>query len=123
MGNKLFGVDIAQIIHQAVSNNVLKGKLKQYKDGARVAGELTDGNHPTGKTYNFRGILDEFSQDEIDGQRILASDRKLLIIGNSLPRGIVPGGGDDAEMEGTPYKVVTLIARDPAAATYVLQVR
>lgn len=123
MGNPLFGIDISGIIHSAISPGLLKGKLMKSTSGSRTAGSLTGGTNPTSKSYNFRGILEEFAREAVDGTRILASDKRALIIGDSLPKGIVPDAGDELEIESTKFKVVSLVDRDPAAAHYVVQVR
>lgn len=66
--------------------------------------------------------MDSYRTSQIDETIIQQGDRKVLILGNSIPSGVVPETGDMVEAEGRVFTVVA-VERDPDAATYTCQVR
>lgn len=131
MGNGLFavdGVDVAALVAEHLGPRMLPVVL--YKPGAVVA---RDPLHPTRAPstgdptpHKCRGMIQDFSQASIDGQLIIVGDRKVTILADTIQGGVEPGGGpaqDQIEIEGRRYNVVRVLARDPAGATYTLQVR
>lgn len=121
---KLFGVDIASEINKAMGPGLLPLQLLRRTPGARTSGATTSGTNPTSKSYPCRGFTDSYSDSQFDGTLIRRGDRKVLILGASLPSGITPRPGDAVVVpsEGT-YEVVGIPERDPAGATYVCQGR
>jgi hypothetical protein len=122
MGNRLFGVDIAAILKQSLASGLLPVKLIKEIPGARGA-DLTDGQVLTPRSYNCRGFTEEYKLREIDGTNVQRGDKKVLILGDTLPSGIVPQLNDRIECERIIYTISGVPSRDPAAATYVCQVR
>lgn len=131
MGNGLFsnyGVDIAGLLNKHLSPGLLPVTLFiAGAAGERSEGELSKGPAAGADTaYVGRGLLEDFDPIEFQTSQLLeAGDRKLLIIAESfkpeLPED--PGSADVAQIEGVKYRVARTLSRDPAAATYVLQVR
>jgi hypothetical protein len=119
----IFGVDLAGEIADAMGDGLLPGRLKHYTYGSRTTGSLSDGQAASFRRYNFRGIQTDYKTTEIDGTRVIRGDKRVLIIGGTLPSGIVPGPDDEVEIEGRTLRIVALERRDPAAATYVVQAR
>jgi hypothetical protein len=117
----LFGVDIAGIIHGAMSPGLLAATLHHTVPGVR-SGDLTAGTNPTETSHSARGFIDDYKEHQFTGDLILIGDRKVLLIGNSITPAIVPEPGDFVTIESVRYKVVR-VDRDPAAATYTMQVR
>lgn len=120
MGNKLFGIDIAGIVHANVSPGLLKATLIREVS----TNHETRANAAPTKTYPeypCRGIVTTFSmKDRKDNAEILATDAKIMIIGDSLRGGIEPEAEDSVRIEGKTYKVLQIIDRDPAKATFTL---
>jgi hypothetical protein len=119
---KLFGVDIAAILNQSLGPGLLKMTLVRLTPGQRVDGDLTSGVHPSRKTYACKGVVVDYRLSQFDGDLVQKGDRRVLLLGKSLPSGIVPQSSDHIQAEGVEAEVVNVI-RDPASATYDCQVR
>lgn len=122
MGNNLFGQDIAGQLASNLGPLLPVVKLLKTVQGTRDPSDPSAGTTPTSRTFNGRGIQDSYRTSQIDETIIKQGDRKVLILGDSLPNGIVPEPGDKVESEGTEFTVVA-VERDPDAATYTCQVR
>lgn len=120
---KLFGVDISKELAKAMGPGLLPLKLVKTTQGARDSAALTEGPRESVKTYPCKGIIDDFQLSQFDGDLVQYGDRKVLILGGTLPSGVVPSAKDFVEAEGKRSEVVRILARDPAAATYLCQVR
>ncbi len=118
---KLFGVDIAGIVHGAMSSGLLPATLHHVIPGTRGV-DLTAGTNPTETTHAARGFIDDYDDKQFVGDLIIVGDRRVLLIGNSISPAVVPQPGDGVTIEGVRYKVIR-VQRDPAAATYTMQVR
>lgn len=123
MGNKLFGVNIAKLIHQNMSKGLLEATLTKVTLGARTSGSLTGGKAKTEATYSCRGFVEDYRDSQIDGTIVEKGDRMIVLIGDSIADGAVPAVDDKVTIEGRTYTIVGPVKRDPAAATYTLQVR
>lgn len=123
---KLFGVNIAGILNKELAPGLLRGKLYSPQDVIRDPDNPTVGLAADGGviTHNFQGIIQSYSDDEIDNNLILKEDRKILIIAESLKPSVVPATGMYIEMSDAPgVWIVVSVARDPASATYICQGR
>lgn len=120
----LFGIDIAGIVNDSIQDagGLPAAVLTRITYGARTAGSLTGGKAKTSKDYRASGLIEDYREDQIDGEVIVRGDRKVMLLGASIEGGIVPEAGDLVAIEGTQYRVEN-VRRDPAAATYSLQVR
>lgn len=124
MGNPLFGVDIAGIIHEHISPGVLTVTItREESTGQRQAGNLTGGTvKKPPETWECAGFWEDFTGTPPPGVEIELNDRKLVLIGDSIPPGGVPCKNDAAtiveERGSTTLFVVQLLERDPAAAVY-----
>ena len=129
MGNTLFGVDIAGLIHQNISPGVLPLTLTVFSTPKINGGQdsITRAPKKTGTSHSGNGFIENFSSrligTDVNGEKILASDRRINIIGNSLPDGVIPGKGQTVFIENQTYRVLSLIRRDPAAAVYEVHAR
>jgi hypothetical protein len=115
----LFGANIAQELYSALGRSVLAATLTRVTAGSR--GDITAGR-VTGEasaTYPCRGWCEEFNAREIDGTVVRKGDRKIAILGKSLPDAIDPQPGDVIVIEGRAWKVVTPSKRDPAGAVFI----
>lgn len=119
---KLFGIDIAGIINQNMGKGLLSVQLTKSTAGTRTSGQLNEGTNPTTLTYSGRGFISDYKDTEMANTSIRTSDKKIAILGASLPNGIIPIPGDSILVEGNSYNVVN-VKRDPAAAIYICQSR
>lgn len=122
MGNRLFGADIAGELARNLGPLLPKMRLLKKTVGARTSGSLTSGRSVSYRGYSCRGILEAYSESRFPESTIEDGDRKALILGDTLPRGIVPDVGDRIEAEGSTFTVVSVM-RDPDAASYTCQIR
>lgn len=123
---KLFGVNIAGLLHKSLSPGMFPGRLIVGQDGVRDSNNPTEGLHyQIVSVITFRGIAQGYTDDEIDGELILKEDRKFLIIAESLEdKSVIPGPGMKIELDNTPGTWLIIRAkRDPASATYLCQAR
>jgi hypothetical protein len=122
------GIDVAALVAEHLGPRVLPAVL--YKPGATPA---RDNNDPTAAAvpaaptpYKARGFIEDFSPRSIDGTLIKVGDRKVILLGNTIEGGVEPEGGvnkDQVQIEGTLWNVQLVLSRDPAGATFTLQVR
>ena len=130
MGNGLFenyGVDIAGLVNEHLSPGLLPAVLKKWgaQSGTRTSGELTKPpSRAADSTHTARGMISDFDPNEFSSSQLLeAGDRKVLLVAESITPTAEPEGGDTVEIEGATYRIARVLKRDPAGATYVLQVR
>lgn len=112
--------DIAADVHEALAGDFRDGHL--IVPGVRVSdgrGGFTTGpatEHPV------KVLVDDYSDLRRAAGDLPANDRKLLVLGGSLPAGIIPATGQSVRAEGRVWSVVA-VSRDPAAAVWTLQAR
>lgn len=129
MGEKLFGVDIAKVVHDAMSSGLTDVVLVHYTPGTRDATDPTAGNEPTSTRHTAKGFRDEYLERQIDGTNIRRGDRKVVLIAESINPPVAPAPGDEVTHLGVTARIVgdgfrdSGVATDPAGATYVCQVR
>jgi len=122
MSNILFGTDIAAIVNQAIAPGLLDCTLIVVAKGARPSDPTAP--RPTVETpITGKGFTEEYSDKLIDGTRIRAGDKKIMLIANSFAGLPVPKQGDKITIEGSTFEIVGSVKRDPAAATYTCQSR
>ena len=120
---KLFGIDIAAEVNKSAGPGLLSATLTVVTPGERVPGRLAYGTEPTEEDYACKGVIEDYTERQIDGEVVRLGDRKVLLLGRSISNGaIAPKPGDRVSIEGAPYTIVR-VSRDPAAATYACQVR
>lgn len=121
------GIDIAALVGEHLGPRVLPCVL--LKPGAKPARDpdhITAAPRPAPATeHQCRGWIEDFSTISIDGTLIKAGDRKVTLLGATL-NGVEPEPGvdrDRVKVEGKVWAIHRIVSRDPAGATYVLQVR
>lgn len=124
MAPSLFGIDIAGIVNDSIqgAGGLRPAVLTKATYGARTAGSLSGGKAKTTKDYAASGLIEDYRDDQIDGEVIVRGDRKVMLLGASIEGGVIPAVGDEVTIEGASYRVEH-VTRDPAAATYSLQAR
>lgn len=128
MGNELFGVDIAGIIADALGDGLPDVTIERYTRGEREPGNLTGGRvKGTPETIQCKGFWDDFTGTPPPGVEVQLKDRKLVLIGDTIPAGGHPRRNDACTVHEDAGDVMLYcvgpVSRDPAAAVYVYQCR
>jgi len=126
MGNELFGIDIAGIIDDNVSDGVLDVTVVRYTAGSRTAGNLTGGTNRAPVTVTgIKGFWEDFANafSNPPGVNLEVNDRKAVLIGDSIPEGGLPRRNDAITIDGMTLYVVQPLSVDPAQAVYVFLCR
>lgn len=124
MTSRLFGIDLAGEINNALGSGLLAATLIKVTAGTRTTGTQAAGTNPTTSSYTCRGFIESYSQYELAGTMVLAQDKKIGLLGASISGGTVfPEGGDRVTIEGATYEIVGVPQRDPAGALYICQCR
>lgn len=121
--SELFGVDVSGLIAEHVGPGVFDATLIKITRGARVSGKLTQGVPKTRTSSSGKGFVETYDDRFIDGTLIKSSDRKITLIADTFPSGIVPNLKDEITIQGLTYTIVGDIKSDPANATYECQSR
>lgn len=119
----LFGIDMAARLNAALGPKLLPFTLIRRTESATLPAKRTDGLAIAERRFPCRGIVESYRDDQVDGNLVRSGDRRILILGGSLPAGTVPVVNDDVIAEGTRYRIVAVPGRDPAGATYLCQGR
>lgn len=117
MGTKLFGVDIARIVNQAIGRQLVKITFKKRSDGAptTVTGPLAT----SFRSYTVRGFEDPLEVERLPATAVNTVSRVISILGDSLPRGVEPAPGDRIVYLGSELEIVgDGVSSDPARALY-----
>ena len=112
---KLFGVDIASLVHKNMSAGLLKLTIKHYTPGTRTATDPTAGTNPTDSTHQGRGFYEEYADRQIDGKLVRAGDRKIIVIAKSVKPSVSPVPGDEIHVAGSAQAAGTVVDAQPAA--------
>jgi len=120
----IFGADIAGKILQNLGPLVFDLTLTKVEAGTRGS-SLTAGTEPSRTNYTVKGFVDSYTDRQIADSLVQQGDRKIIILGASLPDGVVPEPADEVTDEaGTTFVIVEDgVRRDPAGATYECQSR
>ena len=126
MGTELFkgfGVDIAAEILSALGPGIPAATLIVRTLGAEDPANLTAGRPIVETSHACKAFLDTYDAKRFGETIIQQGTRVVVILGDSLPSGVVPKDEDRMIVEGETLHVTGPIVRDPAAATYVAEVR
>lgn len=116
----IFGADLAGVLNEALGPLVFDQtliKITSIRDPSNPTKRLS-----TETSFPCRGFIDVFEDGTLSGTGIKITDRKIVILGASLPSGIEPVPGDKITAEGTTFTIVPNgVVRDPAGATFECQ--
>tara|TARA_R110000796_G_scaffold242033_2_gene363955 strand:- start:465 stop:845 length:381 start_codon:yes stop_codon:yes gene_type:complete len=118
-----FGVDIAAEILKGLGPGIPQATLLSRSLGAVNAADLTAGRPIVETAYACLAFIDAYDTKRFGSSVIQEGTRVVLIIGDSLPAGVIPQDEDRITLEGTTFHITGQIQRDPAAATYVMEIR
>lgn len=126
MGTELFkgfGVDIAAELLSALGPGTPEVTLLSRSLGAEDPLDLTAGRPIVETPHVCKGFIDTYDSRRMGESVIQQGTRVILIIGDSLPSGVIPQDEDRVIAEGTTFHLTGPIVRDPAGATYIVEVR
>jgi hypothetical protein len=120
----IFGVNIAGIINQNLGSLVFDLTLTKVENSNRK-GNLTQGKTQSKTSHVVKGFVDTYTERQITSSLVQKGDRKIVVLGASLPSGVEPEPNDEiTDEEGAVYTIVENgVTRDPAGATYECQSR
>jgi len=118
MGNELFGENVAGELAAELGPLLLPFRLLKKQVGSRTSGNLAAGKPVTFRPFSCRGILETYQGSRFGETNIIRGTRVALILGDTLPNGVVPEPGDRLIAEGSTFDITAPIERDPDAATY-----
>ncbi len=121
--NKLFGLDIAKIVADSIKSagGVLDATLISVTPGTGTDAE-PNSFKPTTTTHSARGFIDDYRDSQVDGTIVRRGDRRVTLLGATISPPVAPKTNDRVTIEGFTFDVQK-VRRDPAGATYELQVR
>lgn len=125
----IFGLDLAGIIDDSIQSagGTLSVSLVKVTPGTRTTGDLAAGtNAAEGSPLRGRGFFDDAQLKRMDSSLVQQGDRVVLVFGASIP-GRIPPEPDDIliveDEETETLTIISIIERDPAAATYICHTR
>lgn len=125
MGTELFkgfGVDIAAEIAANLGPGIPQATLLSRTVGTAVSTDLNAGASITESKHTCKAFLDNYDSRRYKNTQIAQGTRVIVILGDTLPKGVVPKTEDRIIAEGTTFVLAGSIVRDPAGATYVCEV-
>lgn len=113
----IFGIDLAGIVNEALGPLVFDQTLIVVTSSRDPANSSKTIKVET--PHKCKGFIDFFADRLIDGSAIKYTDRKIIILGATIPQDVEPNGGDKIIAEGRTYTITENgVRRDPAGATY-----
>lgn len=124
MGVRLFGQDVSGQVRRAVARGLPRAQLLKQVAGQRDSADSTAGLAISYKTYPCRALEDNSEETRRQGSETQQSGRLVLIVGDTLPRGITPAPGDRIKILGEQLEIVgDGVSTDPARAVYLCACR
>lgn len=120
---KGFGVDIAKEVNDALGPGIPEITLIVRVVGTVDSTDLADGAPITETPHTCKGFFDSYDSRRFGSTAIQQGTRVIVILGDSLPTGVVPKTEDRVTAEGSTYHLTGPVVRDPAGATYVIEAR
>lgn len=119
---KLFGIDIAGIVAKEIGPGLVDATIHRMTWSDRDPADPGAGLAIVEDDISCKGVLSFFDIREIDGTLVEANDRLVIIIVGTMSEEVEPVPQWAVTIEDKRYNIVR-VRRDPAAATYSLQVR
>jgi len=104
--------------------------LTRYTPGIRQPGNLSGGTNPTTQAFKCRAMVISETQLALPASLLQDTDAQILILGATLPVGVVPLPTDHVTIEGKGKDFIIAadaggkqaVVRDPVGATYIVAV-
>ena len=119
---KLFGIDIAGIIAKEIGPGLVDATIHRQTQSDRDPSDPGAGLPVTEDDITCKEVLAFFDIKEIDGTLVQEDDRLVIVIVGTMSEEVEPLPTWGVTIEDKRYTVIR-VRRDPAAATYSLQVR
>lgn len=102
--------------------------LIRVAPGTRTPGALSGGTNPTTTGIPCQALIELLSDDDVPATLIQQNDRKIGILGASLPSGIVPSSNDRVTMTDLDgavktFRLFAVISGDGVRAVFEFQAR
>lgn len=120
MTQKLFGLDLAKIVSNAIkaTGDVRDVTLTKTTPGSRTIGQLTAGTNPTTVTHTCKGFVSTAEERRANSTSAQAT-AIVSIFGATVNSGTTaPEVNDLATIDGETYLLTELLEADPAGALY-----
>lgn len=103
----------------AAFSDKLADAVQPFNGSREVAGAydpVTGTTSTTTETYSGRGVFARYRQDEVDGQHIISTDKKLIVLQNEV---------DDSPQISDEINGLRVldVMQDPAGASWTVQLR
>lgn len=121
MGELFFGIDIQKEVADAFpTTDTTSMILVKYTNGTPTPGRTAGGTNATPTNYPCHGVVTEYDNDELLADKdVLATDKKVVIIGKDLADAGVKPESQDMILVGTEqYTVVNARAGGYQAAWF-----
>lgn len=116
----IFNVDVRGLVGQHIAPGLFPATLTARTPGARDPANPAAGRPQTNTPHPCRAVDVQRMEDYFSGTLAIEADRAVLIVGATLPVGVVPKPGDLITLKGeTMYIVNGGVHRDPDEATYI----
>ncbi|MBL4904287.1 MAG: hypothetical protein JKY62_16815 [Desulfocapsa sp.] len=116
----IFGIDLAGILADSLGSLVFDQtliKVTSIRDPDDSSKRIK-----TKVSHIHKGFIDVYEDTFVNGGLVKMTDRKIVMLGATLPTGVVPEPGDQIIAEGRTFTIVADgVVRDPAGATYECQ--
>jgi hypothetical protein len=120
VGVELFGVSISGIVKDAMADGLPAIRLLKEQVGVVDEASPTEEPPVSYRSVPCRGFEDSSEDTRRNGTQVQQTGRLVLIIGDTLPRGVVPEPGDRIQILGETLEIVGEgVSSDPARATYL----
>jgi len=124
MGKSFGGVDIGEVLAEELGDDFDDATLTHVEPGERDPDNPTAGTQPSESNYECKALVLDYAERFRLAGLVRVGERKVLILGATLPEGVTPRGGDRVTIEDQEFTVAREggVARDPAGATWELRV-
>lgn len=122
MTTTLFGLDIANIVNEAITaaGRLQDVTLIKITPGTRTPGQLTGGTNPTPSLFSAQGYQDTLNVFRSDTV-VKDASAAVGILGASIQGDQVPVAGDKVTIGSITYRILKVQA-DPVQGLYLCQV-
>ena len=124
MGIPLFDTDISGAIRDAMADGLPKATLRRPSTPAVNPADPTATQTISYRNFPCRAFEDDSTETRDRASAVQRTGRLVLIIGDTLPKGIFPRSGDRISLLGESLEIIGEgVSSDPARATYLCACR
>jgi hypothetical protein len=97
--------------------------LVKSTPGIRTVGSVSAGTNPTTTSYPCQALIEVVTVDNMPGTLVQVDDRKIGVLGATLPAGVVPSSSDKitlADIDGVTktFRLIAPVSGDGVGALY-----